>query len=546
MVTQSCHGRRVGGPLGLATAVLAGIALALVLALGPASAGGPATTWTGLWKDRGEPNGIMKLTQSGNRVTGTWEPTNIMPPPWRVQGTVRGKSFTGTYSYMAGDPQVMQGPFKLTFTMTDDGRYINGVEYGASPDFRLQKQFERGSMPPSYTMPARFGLKDDRGMIRYSAAKPNPPKWPVQFTQPGCDQAKLAGFAWQVDGKTAASKVVAGKQCTVEVDVRTLGKHHITASSSGSPQFETDMVARDFLIVGLGDSVASGEGNPDVGAAAGGPLWQEPRCDRSAKSFEAQAALMVEQNDEQTSVSFVHVACSGAAIRTGVTGPYWGISPGDASMPLASQIGSLPKLVRGRAIDAVIVSIGANDLGFGDVLVFCVKWTSCPVKTYEGGKPLQQVIAERLTRLPALYAELAQRLQPVVPANRVYINLYPDELHDASGNLCDNIIEGRITGVRADEARWMYDSFMTPLNAAIEKAAAAHGWNVINGGPALFRNHGYCAGKQGWVVTYDQSEANQGDANGTMHPNEEGHKQMASYVGGRLIRDLWPGGKPRP
>jgi lysophospholipase L1-like esterase len=366
-------------------------------------------------------------------------------------------------------------------------------------------------------------------------------------TVPECDPARLGDYRWTVDGKVTVARVLSRKACLVEIDVRALGRHRITASApEGGKASQLDMVARDFLVVGLGDSIASGEGNPDISKADDGPAWQEARCDRSARSFQALAALAVEKRDRKASVSFVHLACSGAAIASGVTASYWGIAPGDANLPLESQIGSLAKAIGKRPIDAAIISIGANDVGFGAVLVFCVKWTHCQDKTYENGKTLRQVVDERLARLPDAYAELAMRLRPFVAADRVYLNQYPDQLRDARGEICDTILEGSVTGVRADEAGWMYERFFVPLNAAVARAAATHGWNLITGAPAAFRNHGYCAGASSWVRTYDQSFATQGDRNGTMHPNQAGHERMGELAAKLLLRDLYPGGKPRP
>ena len=395
----------------------------------------------------------------------------------------------------------------------------------------------------SWAMPDRLGLLDGRGMVRYSRAKPDQKTWPVDFTLPGCEAGKLGSLTWLVDGRSAASaKTLSAKGCKVAVDVGTLGKHHVAARAPGAGQgYAADVVARDFLILGLGDSVASGEGNPDVTKQAGGPLWQEPRCDRSAGSFEARAALAVEQHDSKTSVSFLHLACSGAAIRTGVIGAYWGITPGDANLPLSSQVASVRKQTAGRPVDAAIISIGANDLGFGDVLEFCVFYENCQNRHYKAtGKFLSQVIKAKLAGLPALYAELAGRLEPLVAANRVYINLYPDELRDGKGAFCDDIINYHgVRAIRANEAKWMFEDFMTPLNAAIVAAARAHGWNVIAGAPELFRTHGYCAGAGGWVVTYDRSSATQGNTNGTMHPNPAGHEAMGELAARLLVRDLF-------
>jgi hypothetical protein len=498
----------------------------------------------------------LVFKQSGSGVTGVFGspiPGGSVPYEGTVRGSVAGAVFTGTLTLTMGSWGYEKLEFPISLTLNPNrfmfdglgGKNRDGIELRWS-GYRDPATLTTPAAPAprelGWELPDRFGLLDDRGMIRYSKAKADQRSWPVIFTVPGCDQTKLGTLAWQVDGKTATgSKAMTGRKCTVSVDVGTLGRHEVTAKLPDNGQeYKASVVARDYLIVGLGDSVASGEGNPDVRKQAGGPLWQDPRCDRSAESFEAKAALAVEQSSRRTSVSFVHLACSGAAIGKGVSGPYWGISPGDADLPLASQTGKLRSLTAGREIDALLISIGANDLGFGDVLAFCVTWEFCQNRKIEGGKTLRQVIKERLAGLPALYDTMAARLSPLVAANRVYINLYPDELRDADGAYCDDVIRyGKgLRAIRADETKWMVEDFLTPLNATIQAAAGRHGWNVIAGAPELFRQHGYCAGSKAWVVTYEQSFATQGDANGTMHPNGAGHDVMGRLAATLLLRDL--------
>jgi len=90
----------------------------------------------------------------------------------------------------------------------------------------------------------------------------------------------------------------------------------------------------DFLIVGLGDSNASGEGNPDVPGLAR-PLWEDFRCDRSAQSYQARAASAIEKASDHSSVTFVHLACSGASFRVDRAFMFW--NPEIASPVMAAS-----------------------------------------------------------------------------------------------------------------------------------------------------------------------------------------------------------------
>jgi hypothetical protein len=83
------------------------------------------------------------------------------------------------------------------------------------------------------------------------------------------------------------------------------------------------------VIVGLGDSYASGEGNPDYPAnyskpktlggthrplPASGPHWLDPACHRSVYSHQQRIAMQLAAENRQSVVSFLGYACSGATI----------------------------------------------------------------------------------------------------------------------------------------------------------------------------------------------------------------------------------------
>jgi hypothetical protein len=76
---------------------------------------------------------------------------------------------------------------------------------------------------------------------------------------------------------------------------------------------------RDILLVSIGDSAASGEGDPDITDGNGNALWADSpnagQHDRSGRAAAAKAALAIEQADPHTSVTFVDVTVSGAPIR---------------------------------------------------------------------------------------------------------------------------------------------------------------------------------------------------------------------------------------
>lgn len=123
-----------------------------------------------------------------------------------------------------------------------------------------------------------------------------------------------------------------------------------------------------------------------AGAAAGetlaqalrelGPRWQDRRCHRSALSGQVLAARLLEEADPRTSVTFIHLACSGATVWKGLLGEYEGQEP-PSGPKLPPQINEAVRLAGGRPLDALVVSIGGNDVGFADVIEACVLQQKC-------------------------------------------------------------------------------------------------------------------------------------------------------------------------
>jgi hypothetical protein len=117
--------------------------------------------------------------------------------------------------------------------------------------------------------------------------------------------------------------------------------------------------------------------------------WQAERCHRSAKSGAGQAAQQLEQADPHTSVTFVHLACSGASIVYGLLGWYQGTEHPDdvtneacaqASRPagcVPPQIDVAEQIIGGREVDAAYVSIGGNDAHFADIVMACIVQDDC-------------------------------------------------------------------------------------------------------------------------------------------------------------------------
>jgi lysophospholipase L1-like esterase len=256
--------------------------------------------------------------------------------------------------------------------------------------------------------------------------------------------------------------------------------------------------------------------------------------------------------DPNTPFDFVHLACSGASIARcnppcrggpgGLLGPYPGINPPQpppVPQDLPAQVDEAIRRADGRKPDAVLISIGVNDLEFGAVINLCVKAHSsdCSKKVYPPGSKenltLDAWMFNQLKVLDGRYRVLAERLDKLgVARDHVFLNQYPNLLNDANGQLCKELHVAIFHNLNATEVKWLYYKFLVPLNTEVARAASANHWTLIPEQKA-FNDRGYCvADGRRWIVTYDDSNNNQGNVNGTLHPNGDGQTAIAN--------GLWP------
>lgn len=193
---------------------------------------------------------------------------------------------------------------------------------------------------------------------------------------------------WRVnlrgEGAGAARAEAVTKPCNegLVVDVPYPDGAAIMVEIAGRPVAQADVKVRDLLIAGMGDSFASGEGNPDgpvrfsrerTAAYGGGgkdllgyparvgswkaigdkafieenARWLDQACHRSLYSFELRAALQLALEDPHRAVTYVGVACSGAEVTAGLflryKGNEWVPNP-----PLLSQISAIAQAQCGK------------------------------------------------------------------------------------------------------------------------------------------------------------------------------------------------------
>ena len=241
-----------------------------------------------------------------------------------------------------------------------------------------------------------------------------------------------------------------------------------------------------LVIFSMGDSFVSGEGNPDVLADDGGPLWLAAnvpgatRCHRSRNNAHYMAVDRVTEawslSDEEIYVNF---ACSGSTVRRGLRLARFGdsttICGTPATPPLppvcgGSQIDAAAAFVANPdngviRVDVVILNIGINDLGFARIIRACTSpppiqgncaqnqelldmiQDGCEAETDQpepcngrnrsivGLDDIEQVVV-------AIVARIREMLNP----KEIILVGYPDPTRDFNGTFCASWSDGFFVG----------------------------------------------------------------------------------------------------
>ncbi|HET8592882.1 MAG TPA: GDSL-type esterase/lipase family protein, partial [Solirubrobacterales bacterium] len=227
----------------------------------------------------------------------------------------------------------------------------------------------------------------------------------------------------------------------------------------------------------------------------------------------------------------------------GLLGPYRGIEPAPFQRPARAQLEQVADVaaVTEGGLAAVLVSIGANDVGFAKIVKFCAVVPRCRERHFNPAVPLveagpgqptlDQWVSARLEELPDRYRRLNEALSPVVEPDRVIITEYFDPTTGPGGVDCLMLFGG----VKQEESRWARENVLVPLNERIAEAAEEHGWELVSEVDESFRGHGICARRGRWVRTLGE-----GPLTGTLHPNEAGHRQIAELISPELAEVLNP------
>lgn len=307
--------------------------------------------------------------------------------------------------------------------------------------------------------------------------------------------------------------------------------------------------AQSLFIVSIGDSYASGEGNPNSGSGLFA-TWSNTECHRSVHNGRRYAADRMEAMTG-VSVLFRDFACSGATVNA--------LIEGGTSNQLGFENTSVPAQIEqarteqrnnqnNRPIDILMVSIGGNDAGFASVVMECMKPSDC--RNSSVVQSAINSIPTVRTRLRNLRDRISERLN----VRRIYITDYPSPVRNNNTEWCgdfDDLFTPSgdeagilMKGISAEESEFLHANYILPLNNAIrdfvlETASEQLNWRFVSGVFDTFRPHGFCQPNPlRWVHTLGDSFAVQASYTGAVHPNRKGHTAYADILVRKATLDL--------
>lgn len=352
----------------------------------------------------------------------------------------------------------------------------------------------------------------------------------------------------------------------------------VTPASGPNESAETSIKVRDILIAGLGDSIASGEGNPEIpvrlgnggfcfrrlvgGAATSfyrpfragyskdrscttpeNPAemeearrqwtlltaeWMSPACHRSIYGYQMRAALKLAIDNPLIAVTYLPLGCSGATIAHGLLGSQPAkelrcnrTAGAKCNMTVTSQFFMLDRYLRSardynreRELDLALLTIGANDIGFSELVADAmVDKTTTEHALLKRAKLVKNVADSKKEISGVLmkdFVRMRKELKTILGGklDRVIFVTYGNPAKDESGKPCGTTRKGfdihpafGLSGNLATEAVRFVDSGFFPVLENLAtcgsggqcRDAASDTMIFSSGHQDAFSRHGLCA-----------------------------------------------------
>ena len=408
-------------------------------------------------------------------------------------------------------------------------------------------------------------------------------KLPPDFEDANCEWTANTGSEVQklsapCKGRTDKLRASTVKQTQVSV----VARNAAGSTLSG----EISIKVRDILVVGLGDSLASGEGNPvnpvvldsegfcfrrildgeefylpgradamvnksclttendannreswDKRAAG----WLFSPCHRSLYSYQTRTALALALENPKISVTLIPLGCTGATIREGLLKSKPSrerpvkdgkVTPADVEAQfsdLGNYLKSITKKGKRRPVDLVLLTIGANDMGFSGLVANIIINQDPERSVAEGLLVDPQSAQDAVTEtLRPDFKTLRKRLRTVTGGNleRVILTAYGNPTFHNGGQICPATRIGfdahpafSVDGeALAKTSKFVDDTFLAALKAYATCAAGSQCSNpkmnrmtFVDSHFKAFGDHGFCAASEADPI-FDRTCFKNGDS----------------------------------
>ena len=309
--------------------------------------------------------------------------------------------------------------------------------------------------------------------------------------------------AWSFDdGETEPGQATTRCDDPVRIRVRhgrpTIATVDVALADGTAQRVTTEILIKDLLIAGMGDSVAAGEGNPDRAIALddGGfcfrrflagttseyfrpgragfkgnracdpalsagntsadwaklnARWWSAACHRSLYGYQVRAALAIAIENPHVAVTFLPLACSGSTIDNGFFGSLRARecpSTGSCTATNVAQMVRLREAIdlarktdKERRLDAILLTIGANDVWFSGLVADVITESATERALFKRGGLIAEVSEARgyLNQFPRDFAKLRDALKPYLDGNlqRIVYVTYGNPAMVNGGQVCN-------------------------------------------------------------------------------------------------------------
>jgi lysophospholipase L1-like esterase len=280
-------------------------------------------------------------------------------------------------------------------------------------------------------------------------------------------------------------------------------------------------------IVAMGDSVASGE-------AAGA---YEPGTDRPGNFCHRSTRAEIQVAPIANIVRRVNLACSGATTANVALA-------GQSQYGEAPQAQRLASVARTGRVKLIMLTVGANDVGFTDLVLDCIRayFLLAPRCQDVWGPRIPQRLAAAAPRIRSDLADIRAVMRAAGYADNDYhliLQSYSSPVTEDNRYVFTRALEG--CPHRLDDAKWTRDSVVPQFSQTMGLVAAQAGARFLDLGPAL-RAHEVCARgithAQEWVkgIQIDVAQILNGLGGHlvqqSLHPNARGHAQLGRCLAG--------------